>query len=104
MAHHQLAHRYEGNLKARFAGVRVRVADGPPQRIREKGRQHLPLGRSLAYQRTQDVGKKKYYLANLPVKTVPRTLATTIKACWICERAHQQMKEELGLDQFEGLS
>jgi hypothetical protein len=49
-------------------------------------------------------GEKKYYLANLPVKTVPRTLATTIKACWICERAHQQMKEELGLDQFEGLS
>jgi SRSO17 transposase len=31
-----------GKLKARFAAVRVRVADGPPQRIRDKGQQHLP--------------------------------------------------------------
>jgi len=28
--------------KPRFAAVRVRVADGPPQRIRDKGQQHLP--------------------------------------------------------------
>jgi SRSO17 transposase len=32
----------KGNLKACFATVRVRVADGPPQRIRDKGQQHLP--------------------------------------------------------------
>jgi SRSO17 transposase len=31
-------------------------------------------------------------------------LAATIKARWICEQAHQQMKEELGLDHFEGRS
>ena len=30
--------------------------------------------------------------------------ATTIKARWVCEQAHQQMKEELGLDHFEGRS
>jgi hypothetical protein len=36
----------KGKLKARFAAVRVRVADGPPQRIRDKGQQHLP-GRRL---------------------------------------------------------
>jgi hypothetical protein len=47
-------------------------------------------------------GEKKYYLANLPAKTDLRTLATTIKARWVCEQAHQQMKEELGLDHFEG--
>ena len=29
-------------LKARFVAVRVRTADGPPQRIRDKGQQHLP--------------------------------------------------------------
>ncbi|MET4449659.1 SRSO17 transposase, partial [Bradyrhizobium sp. GM2.2] len=28
----------------------------------------------------------------------------TIKARWICEQAHQQLKEELGLDHFEGRS
>ena len=32
----------KGKLKARFAAVRVRTADGPPQRIRDKGQQHLP--------------------------------------------------------------
>jgi SRSO17 transposase len=31
-------------------------------------------------------------------------LAATIKARWICEQAHQQLKEELGLDRFEGRS
>src|SRR5262249_17827798 len=38
------------------------------------------------------------------VKTDLRTLAATIKARWICEQAHQQLKEELGLDHFEGRS
>ena len=37
------------------------------------------------------------YLANLPAKADLRTLAATIKARWICEQAHQQLKEELGL-------
>jgi SRSO17 transposase len=32
----------KGRLKARFAAVRVRIADGPPQRIKDKGQQHLP--------------------------------------------------------------
>ena len=32
----------KGLLKARFAAVRVRVADGPPQRIGAKGMQHMP--------------------------------------------------------------
>lgn len=31
-----------GRLEARFAAVRVRVADGPPQRIHDMGAQHLP--------------------------------------------------------------
>jgi SRSO17 transposase len=49
-------------------------------------------------------GEKKFYLANLPAQTDLRTLAATIKARWICEQAHQQLKEELGLDHFEGRS
>src|SRR2546428_4488398 len=50
------------------------------------------------------LGEKKYYLANLPARTDLRTLAATIKARWICEQSHQQLKEELGLDHFEGRS
>src|SRR6476660_373898 len=47
-------------------------------------------------------GEKKYYLANLAAGMDLRSLAATIKARWICEQAHQQLKEELGLAHFEG--
>jgi len=94
----------KGKLRARFAAVRVRVADGPPQRIRDKGQQHLPGEEVWLVGEHRMSGERKYYLANLPAKTDPRTLAATIKARWICEQAHQQLKEELGLDHFEGRS
>ena len=94
----------KGKLKARFAAVRVRVADGPPQRIRDKGQQHLPGDEAWLIGEHRISGEKKYYLANLPATTNLQTLAATIKARWICEQAHQQMKEELGLDHFEGRS
>src|SRR6266705_1012261 len=94
----------KGKLKARFAAVRVRVADGPPQRIRDKGQQHLPGDEAWLIGEHRMSGEKKYYLANLPARTDLRTLAATIKARWICEQAHQQLKEELGLDHFEGRS
>jgi SRSO17 transposase len=94
----------KGKLKARFAAVRVRVADGPPQRIRDKGQQHLPGDEAWLIGEHRMSGEKKYYLANLSFKTDLRTLAATIKARWICEQAHQQLKEELGLDHFEGRS
>jgi SRSO17 transposase len=94
----------KGKLKARFAAVRVRVADGPPQRIRDKGQQHLPGGEAWLIGEHRMSGEKKYYLANLPAATDLLTLAATIKARWVCEQAHQQLKEELGLDHFEGRS
>ena len=39
-----------------------------------------------------------------PADATIKTLAATIKARWVCEQAHQQLKEELGLDHFEGRS
>jgi SRSO17 transposase len=94
----------KGRLKARFAAVRVRIADGPPRRIKDKGQQHLPGEEAWLIGEHRSSGEKKYYLANLPATTDLRTLAATIKARWICEQAHQQLKEELGLDHFEGRS
>jgi SRSO17 transposase len=94
----------KGRLEARFAAVRVRTADGPPQRIKDMGQQHLPGDQAWLIGEHRTSGEKKYYLANLPAKTNLRTLAATIKARWICEQAHQQLKEELGLDHFEGRS
>ena len=49
-------------------------------------------------------GERKYDLSNLPADTDLKTLAAAIKARWACEQAHQQLKEELGLDHFEGRS
>jgi len=49
-------------------------------------------------------GERKYYLSNHPAGTALKQLASAIRARWVCEQAHQQMKEELGLDHFEGWS
>lgn len=52
----------------------------------------------------RSTGEQKYYVSNLPGDTTLKRLAATIKARWVCEQAHQQLKEELGLDHFEGRS
>ena len=49
-------------------------------------------------------GERKYHLSNLPADTPLRELAAAIKARWVCEQAHQQLKQELGLGHFEGRS
>jgi SRSO17 transposase len=94
----------KGKLRARFAAIRVRVAGGSPQRIKDKTHQHVPGEQAWLIGEHRASGEKKYYLANLSAKTDLRALAATIKARWICEQAHQQLKEELGLDHFEGRS
>src|SRR5919112_1731032 len=48
--------------------------------------------------------KRKYDLSNLPPRTSLRALAAAIKARWVCEQGHQQLKQELGLGHFEGRS
>src|SRR5690606_7453054 len=49
-------------------------------------------------------GEHKYYLTIHRPRTSLRRLAGAIKARWVCEQAHQQLKEELGLDHFDGRS
>jgi SRSO17 transposase len=94
----------KGPLRARFAALRVRIADGQPQRILDKGQQHMPGEEAWLIGELRSSGERKYYLSNLPADVDLKTLAATIKARWVCEQAHQQMKEELGLDHFEGRS
>lgn len=89
-----------GPLHAKFAAVRIRVADGPQA---AKG-QHLPGALAWLVGEWRANGERKYYLTNHPANTALRTLAATIKARWVCEQGHQQLKEELGLDHFEGRS
>jgi SRSO17 transposase len=94
----------KGKLAAHFAAVRVRVADGEPQRIGAMGAQHLPGEEVWLVGEHRSSGERKYYLSNLPADAPLKRLACAIKARWVCEQAHQQMKEELGLDHFEGRS
>ena len=94
----------KGRLSARFSALRVRVADGTPQRIHDMGAQHLPGEEVWLVGEHRSTGERKFYLSNLPPDTTMKQLAGAIKARWICEQAHQQLKEELGLDHFEGRS
>jgi SRSO17 transposase len=87
-----------GTLAARFAAVRVVVADGPV----DARNQHLPGAPAWLVGETRATGEVKYYLTSHPAGTPLRMLAAAVKARWVCEQAHQQLKEELGLDHFEG--
>lgn len=94
----------KGRLVARFAAMRVRIADGAPQRIGSAGAQHMPGEEAWLVGEHRSNGERKYYLSNLPADTPIKDVTGAIKARWICEQAHQQLKEELGLDHFEGRS
>jgi SRSO17 transposase len=90
----------KGLLKAAFAALRVRVADGPA----DAGGRHLPGDEAWLVGEHRASGEKKYYLSNLPADAPLEALAALIKARWVCEQLHQQLKDELGLDHFEGRS
>ncbi len=90
----------KGVLQAAFAACRVRVADGAAI---ARG-QHLPGEEVWLVGERRASGERKYYLSNLPADTGLKRLAAALKARWVCEQAHQQLKEELGLDHFEGRS
>ncbi len=90
----------KGPLAAEFAALRVRVADGDAIRTGV----HLPGEEVWLVGERRASGETKYHLSNLPAGTPLQRLVGLIKARWVCEQAHQQMKEELGLDHFEGRS
>jgi SRSO17 transposase len=94
----------KGGLTCRFAACRVRVADGHKHRMLDDRVQCMPGEEVWLVGERRSTGEQKYYVSNLPADTPIKTLAAAIKARWVCEQAHQQLKEELGLDHFEGRS
>jgi SRSO17 transposase len=94
----------KGRLKARFAAVRVRIADGPPQRIWDKGQQHLPGDEAWLIGEHRASGEKKYYLANLPADDGPAQLGCDDQGAMDLRAGPSTAEEELGLDHFEGRS
>src|ERR1700759_4586646 len=94
----------KGRLSCLFAASRVRVADGHKHRMSDNRVQCMPGDEVWLVGERRSTGEQKYYVSNLPANATIKMLVATIKARWVCEQAHQQLKEELGLDHFEGRS
>ena len=95
----------KGRLTCQFAATRVRIADGHRHRMKDGRVQAMPGdGEVWLIGERRTTGERKYYASNLPADTSLKALAAAVKARWVCEQAHQQLKEELGLDHFEGRS
>jgi SRSO17 transposase len=86
-----------GWQSSRFAAVRVRTAhrhmNGVPP-----GEEQWLLCQCLEGEKSPT----KFWLSNLPADTSVRTLVRMAKLRWRVERDYQEMKQELGLDHFEG--
>ena len=94
----------KGQLACLFAACRVRVADGHKHRMLDNRMQCMPGDEVWLVGERRSTGERKYYVSNLPADAAIKMLVAAIKARWVCEQAHQQLKEELGLDHFEGRS
>lgn len=94
----------KGRLTCLFAARRGRIADGHKHRMLDDRVQCMPGDEVWLVGERRSTGEQKYYVSNLPADASLKMLAATIKARWVCEQAHQQLKEELGLDHFEGRS
>jgi SRSO17 transposase len=88
----------KGKLSARFGWVRV----WPGPDWKKGSCAHAdPLWLLVE---ARDDGQVQYALSNLPANTSRLKAVRLWKQRWRVEQGHQQMKEELGLDHFEGRS
>jgi SRSO17 transposase len=88
----------KGQLSARFAWVRVWVAAGWHHGVLVQPPEQWLLVEE------QPGGEIKFALSNLPADAPVLEAVRLWKQRWRIEQGHQQMKEELGLDHFEGRS
>ena len=86
-------------LTSRFAAVRVRCAHRDYWRSEPRAQEWLliewPKG---------DAEPLKYFLSTLPADTSIHELDRVAKLRWRIERDYQELKQEFGLDHFEGRS
>ena len=88
-----------GMMRSRFAAVRVRAAHRDYWRARPHDEQWLLIEWPKASSEPT-----KYWLANLAAATPLKQLVRTAKLRWRIERDFQELKQELGLNHFEGRS
>ena len=84
-------------LSSRFAGLRLR----PAHRDYEQHEAH-PEQWLLIEWPPGEAEPTKYWLSNLPAATKLKELVALAKQRWIIERDYQELKQELGLNQYEG--
>jgi SRSO17 transposase len=87
----------KGKLSGRFAAWRVR----PAHRLSE-GKAPLAPCWLLAEWPEGEPAPTKFFFSNLPAGTSLRRLVATAKGRWWVEHSYKEMKDELGLDHFEG--
>jgi SRSO17 transposase len=88
-----------GALRSRFAAVRVHAAN------RDELRHEIRPQEWLLIEWTSDEAEpRKYWLSNLPETTSLPDLVTHAQRRWRIERDYQELKDEIGLDHFEGRS
>jgi len=80
-------------LGSRFARVRCRVAQNNRPREEQWLIIEWPMGKPQP---------TKYFLSNLPAETSYKALINTIKMRWRIEHDYRELKEEVGLDHYEG--
>lgn len=88
----------KGPMSGRFAWVRVWPGFG------WRRGECADAGRVWLLIEEQAGGEIKYALSNLPAGTSRLRAVRLWKRRWVVEQGYQQMKEELGLDHFEGRS
>ena len=89
----------KGPMRSRFAAIRVEPAHGEV-----RGTQSEPPSWLLVEWPTDSAEPTKYFLANLPEGTALQELVYWAKIRWWIEQGYQHLKDELGLDHFEGRS
>ncbi|MDA7979705.1 MAG: IS701 family transposase [Pirellulales bacterium] len=89
----------KGKLSGRFAAWRVR----PAHRL-SAGKEPLEPCWLLAEWPPDALSPAKYFFSNLPANASLKRLVSTAKSRWWIEHSYRELKDELGLDHFEGRS
>ncbi len=89
----------KGPLKSRFAAIRAQPSHGHAQ-----GKVTEPMGWLLIQWPEDEEGPTKFWVSNLDETTTLRQLIYWGKLRWWVEQNYQQLKDQLGLDHFEGRS
>jgi SRSO17 transposase len=89
----------KGRMAGRFAAWRVR-----PAHKLSAGKEPLSACWLLAEWPEGAEAPAKYFFSNLPPATSLKRLVATAKSRWWVEHSYRELKDELGLDHFEGRS